>query len=250
MAVAISKICDPAFFRLEDAIECAKTSIREIPGFELHLVRYLQTICAARHVPLPAVFRCLEVLGGLMSSGTVDEARLIPMLRPFLRSGDAQIASKCVLVLGRESRNLGWLSGAMAETDERIRANLIESLWGRREPQVEQILGNALSDPHPRVVANAVHGLYLFGSDAWTRGLEGLLGHDRPDFRKSGIWVLKSSGIPDAPARLQILIRDADPGVRHAAFDALIHLRGPGTKPGAKPGANQASPDPALPSIS
>jgi hypothetical protein len=230
MAVAVEKICDPTLFRLDEAIEQAKTSAREIPGFELHLVRFLQALCMSRHVSLPTVFRGLDVLGGMLSGAAVDEGRLITLLRPFLRSSDPQVVSKSVLVIGRQSHSMVWLTSFMNESDERIRANLIESLWNRKEAEVEAVLKSALDDPHPRVSANAVYGLFLVGYDEWVKGLEKLTRSESAAFRKSGIWMLKSSGLPDTPARLKLLIRDPDADVRRAAFDALIHLREAGAK--------------------
>jgi len=225
MVATITNICDPGLYGLNEAIEKAKSTAADTPGFELHVVRFLQSLCLSRHVPMPTVFRGLDVLGGIL-----DENRLVTLLRPFLRSSDPHIASKCVLVIGRQSRNMAWLLGIMNESDERIRANLIQAVWKRREPEVELVLRNAVGDPHPRVAANAVYGLYLLGIDAWREGLERLVGSDGAAFRKSGIWMLKSSGAHDAPARLKRLIRDADADVRRAAFNALVHLRENGSK--------------------
>jgi hypothetical protein len=230
MGVGIRKLCDPALFNLEDAIEQAKDSAREVPGFEFHIFTFLQNLCQARHVSLPTVFRGLDILGGMLRGGIpgnpeMHEERLITMLRTFLNMSDPQIASKCVLAIGGQCRNMAWVRDVMSESDDRMRANLIESLWKRTEPDVQAILRNAVTDPHPRVAANAVYGLYLLGNDAWIPGLERLTGNDQAAFRKAGIWMLKSSSIPDAPARLKLLIRDADTDVRRAAFDALIHLR-------------------------
>jgi hypothetical protein len=129
------------------------------------------------------------------------------------------------VALGSQSRSATWVNGVMSEADDRTRANLIESLWKRRDPEVELVLRSALKDPYPRVAANAVHGLRLLGIDAWMEGLERLVSSEDAAFRISGIWVLKSSGAPDAPARIKLFIRDVDPGVRHAAFDAIRHLR-------------------------
>jgi HEAT repeat protein len=220
MAAAVTKICDPELYGQHEAILLAKAGAEASPGFEIEIVRFLQAQCLSNRVHLPTVFRGLEVLGGML-----DGARLLTLLRPFLRSSDPQIASKCVLVLGRQSSSMAWLNGVMAESDDRIRANLIESLWKRTEPEVELVLRNAFKDSHPRVAANAVYGLYLLGIDVWLDGLERLVASDDAALRKSGVWVIKSSGVPDAPARLKLLIRDADADVRHAAFDALIHLR-------------------------
>ena len=243
MAVTVTKICDPEQYGLAEAVQLAKKSAETSLGFEIEIVRFLQAQCMADRVRLPTVFRGLEVLGGMLAggmpgSGTADQGRLITLLRPFLRSSDPQIASKCVLVLGRLPQSTAWLNKVMAETDERIRANLIESLWRREEPEVEVVLRDALKDEHPRVAANAVYGLYLLGNDAWVEGLERLFGSKVAAFRRSGVWVLKSSGGPNASAQLRLLIRDADAAVRRAAFDALIHLRdnGPGKTVIAAPG--------------
>jgi HEAT repeat protein len=232
MSAAITEICDPAQYLLSEAILAAKSKAVIIPGFELHIVRFLQAQCLSKHVALPTVFRGLDVLGGIL-----DESRLITLLRPFMRSSDPQIASKCVLVIGRQSRSMARLNAIMNETDERIRANLVESLWSRKEPEVQQVLQNALADSHQRVIANAVYGLYLLGVDGWVEGLRRLIGSDVATFRRSGIWMLKSSGMPDAPARLKLLIRDADADVRRAAFDALRHLRERGSKKPPVPAA-------------
>jgi HEAT repeat protein len=244
MAVAVRKICDPELFPLSDAIQHAKSGAAASPNFEIELVRFLQTQCLSNHIDLPTVFRGLEVLGGMLDSGMGDQSRLIRLLRPFLKSSDPQIASKCVLVLGRQSSSTEWLSGIMTETDGRVRANLIEALWKRKEPEVELVLRNALRDLHPRVAANAVYGLYLLGVGAWVEGLERLVGSRDAKFRISGIWMLKLSGAPDAAERIKRHIGDTDPDVRRAAFDALKHLRENGSKKTA------ASADPLLPSPS
>jgi len=245
MVVAVRKICDPGFLPLGEAIQQARNSAVASPGFEIDLVRFLQTQCRSDHVSLPTVFRGLEVLGGMLGGGVPDEGRLIALLRPFLRSGNPHIASKCVLVLGRQFSDMTWLISVMAETDDRIRANLIESLWKRKEPEVELVLRKALSDVHPRVAANAVYGLYLLDNKAWVAGLRGLVGNSDAAFRISAIWVLKKSGTADAPARIKGLIRDPDPGVRHAAFDAIKYLRECGLKK-TIPAADSLAADPPL----
>jgi hypothetical protein len=112
-----------------------------------------------------------------------------------------------------------------AESDDRVRANLVESLWTRREPEVEQVLQRSLRDPHHRVVANAIYGLDLMDSNAWVAGLDRLLRSRDPIARRSGTWVIKSVGGATAVARLKPLIRDLDPSVRSAAFAALVFLR-------------------------
>lgn len=226
MVVSVNRLCDPERYSLEEAIRLAKNNGASARGFEMKIVRHLQVLCLSKVVPLGTVFRGIEVLGGILGSGIVEEKRLIGLLRPFLRSRDPRIASKCVLVLARHSGNMDWLNSVMGETDARIRANLVEALWNRSEPEVREVLRNALTDPHPRVRANAAYGLFLLGDADWLVGLERLLTSEKPGFRISGIWLLRTSGAPGAPQRVKSFIRDPDRQVRRAAFDALIHWRG------------------------
>lgn len=225
MAASVAKVCDPESYELGEAIQQAKNGAEVSPGFEIEIVRYLQSHCFSRRVTLATVFRGLEVLGGMLGRGEMDEKRLIALLRPFLKSNDPQIASKCVLVLGRQSKSTAWINGIMSEPDDRMRANLIEALWRRKEPEIEQFLKTALNDPHRRVIANAAYGLYLLGVEAWRTGLDKLLSSDNPAFRISGLWVLKATAAPDAAEQVRQFISDPDPGVSRAAFSVLVALR-------------------------
>jgi HEAT repeat protein len=219
MGTLVAEICDSGC-PLDDSVQRATAAAQASPGFEFELSKFLQTQCMATSVDHPTVFRGLEVLGGML-----DETRLVPFMRPFLRSKDSRVASKSVLILGRQSRSLAWMTSIRAESNDRIRANLVESLWSRRGPEVEQVLQGALRDQYHRVVANAVYGLFLMDSDAWIAGLDGLLRSHDPVARRSGIWVIKSIGGTPAVARLKPMIRDPDPSVRSAAFAALVSLR-------------------------
>jgi hypothetical protein len=225
MALVVKQLCHPDLHSLEEAIQIGRASLASSPGFELQLIQHLQIQSLSPQVSLEVVFRGLEILGGMFDSDAAGEHRLFTLFRPFLKSGDPQIASKAVLILGRKSRNLAWLRKAVGETDQRIRANLIEALWYRNEPSIEAVFRSALKDSHPRVMANAVYGLYLMNSEHWSEALNSLLRSPHPNFRKSAIWVIKAAAAPHAASRLQSLIHDDDPGVRRSAFGALRHLR-------------------------
>ena len=211
MATAILQVCDPELYPLNDAVEKALVYAQGSPCFELKLVKYLQTLCLSPSVPLATVFRGME------------------MLRPFVRSSDPRIASKSVLVLGRQSRSVAWIKSALREADDRVRANLIESMWYRTEPDIELLFQYAVGDRNHRAAANAVYGLYLSGSELYAAGLDQLAGHSSPLFRRSAVWVIKSCSkrepADESRSRLKILITDADARVRRAAFAALEYLR-------------------------
>jgi hypothetical protein len=225
MSADINQLCDPASYSLEEALRLAGNFAATTPGFGLLVVQSLQAQCHSAHTDFPRVFRGLDILGGLLGGENGDANRLATLIRPFFKSSDPQIASKAVLILGRQSRNVAWLRNVMNETDERIRANLIEALWHREEPEIEVVFHSALMDSHPRVAANAAYGLYLIENPGWPEALDALIAHTDARYRRSAIWVVKKMAAADGPLKLQRLIRDTDPDVRRAAFDALKHIR-------------------------
>jgi len=230
MTTSVEKVCDPDSYQLDEAIQLARSGAEVTPGFEVKIVRYLRAYLSTG-AKLATLFRGLEVLGGMLGQNEAEDKRLLALMRPFLKSRNPQIASKSVLVLGCHSAGNAWVRNVLSEPDDRIRANLIEALWNRNEPGVEQVLKSALKDPHRRVVANAAYALYRIGVDEWHAGLDRLLRSDNPGFRISGIWVLKKTCARESAERLRPMISDPHPGVRRAAFDALIALRQPAAPP-------------------
>ena len=223
MTTSMARICDPRIRDLAHSIQEAKTAALGSMRFESNLARFLQMECMETAINFPLVFRGLEILGQIS-----EERRLVACLRPFLRSADPRIGSKAVLIAGRRAEDLKWLIKAINETDDRTRANLIESIWGRRGAGMEELLLAALKDRHQRVTANAVYGLYLLQSERYTEGLRRLNESKDPFFRRAAIWVIRSAeGAAGAPS-LKPFILDPNPEVRHAAFQALIQLRGNG----------------------
>lgn len=52
----------------------------------------------------------------------------------------------------------------LGESDPRVRANAIESLWGVDSPEARTLLSFATNDANNRVVGNALLGLYHLGN--------------------------------------------------------------------------------------
>ncbi len=219
-AAIVSRICDPEHYGLEGAIQQALVVAESSDRFEVDLTKFLRIRSLANRVNHQTIFRGLEVLGAIL-----PESRLAKTLGPFLRSSDPQIASKAVLILGRRSETLASPARLLLESDDRVRANMIEALWNRREPEIERVLKEAMNDQHHRVAANAVHGLYLLGSNAWREGIRQLIGRKDPMCRRAAIWELKSSGDAGAASAIKPMIHDSDLAVRRAAFKALVSLR-------------------------
>ena len=62
MAVSVTKICDPERYRLNEAIQQAKSSAESAPGFEIELVRFLQTMCHRTTCPWRQYFEVWKFL--------------------------------------------------------------------------------------------------------------------------------------------------------------------------------------------
>jgi hypothetical protein len=218
---SLAQVCDPNLGTFEDAVRRARLCRERSDQFDVKLSAYLQTQCLAEHLQIPAILRGLEVLDTI-----TEPDHLLRVLRCFLRLGVPQVASKCVLMLGRRCPSPDWMKHVMAEGDDRVRANLIESLWGRAEVEdVQPILQDALRDGHHRVAANAAYGLFLCGHDDHRSGIELLISSRSPEYRRAGIWVIKTIGGGEAVIRVKPLIGDSDALVRRAAFAALVTLR-------------------------
>jgi hypothetical protein len=242
---SLAQICDPKVGTLPDAIRRARLRKEQSLCFELKLATYLQAQCLADHIHLPSILRGMEVLDTI-----TDERRLLGILRYFLRSRVPQIVSKSVLLLGRRCHRLDWVRHVMAEGDDRIRANLIESLWGRREPaEIGEILKDAVNDHHHRVSANAIYGLFTCGHKGYQPGIDQLISNKNPAFRHAAVWVIKSIAAEDVMPQLKRLILDPDAGVRRKAFGAIkaIQVRSPNAVVLPVPAEIPESPIPELP---
>src|SRR5438105_4520572 len=147
-------MCDPARHSREDALRAAKDCARRSPLFYLEVARYLQDQCATDEPDLNAVSRTLDII-----VESAPPCTLLVVLRPILRECDPRVRSKCVLVLAQHDQNVGWAEKLMSDDDGRIRASVVEGLWGRTSPEVEQLFLRAASDTHHRVAANATYGL-------------------------------------------------------------------------------------------
>ena len=110
----------------------------------------------AVHIADPA--RLMEILCEIADAG-----RIMPSLMRLLRHPNANLRSKAVKMIGRGSRSAKWVMGRLSESDPRIRANAVESLWGVDTPEARTLLNFAASDANNRVVGNALLGLYYLG---------------------------------------------------------------------------------------
>ncbi len=107
---------------------------------------------------------------------------------------DARFRASLARVWDGLSR-LARLAGSFFEDpDPRVRANAVESLWGRTDEDAVRRFRAALGDSHPRPVANACVGLYLSGRAEAVRELSNLASHPEPRFRAAAAWAMGRTG--------------------------------------------------------
>ncbi len=119
---------------------------------------------------------------------------LMPMLAPLRQSDDPRIRARMALLLGRITRAHDWFQALEQDRDPRVRANVVESLWSAGSESSAGCFTRGLHDPHHRVVANSLVGLYLQGDTSSISGLVDLAEHPESIFRAASAWAMGRTG--------------------------------------------------------
>ena len=170
------------------------------------------------------VLRLLDILH-VISFGP----RLIQLLGHLTRYPDERVASKAALLIASRLRNHDWVRAQFESPDPRIRANVVEGLWGVDTPLARKWLWSALKDENCRVVGNALMALHLLHDPAAGKLVEEMLADARPQFRRTAVWLMGKIAKPEFTECLQQAAGDDDPGVRGAVARALELARQPVT---------------------
>jgi len=128
----------------------------------------------------------------------VEAARLVA--EAARRAGawepDARLRAKLALVWGRLEGLARLGDKYFEDPDPRVRADAVESLWGRDDEQALAHYRRGLQDGAPRVAANACVGLYLAGETEALRELHSLAQHPEAPFRAAAAWAMGRTGDP------------------------------------------------------
>jgi hypothetical protein len=186
------------------------------------------------------VLRILDVLHTI-SSGP----RLVQVIGHLVRHPNEQIASKATLLLGHRLRSERWLRSNFQSSDPRVRASVLEGLWGVKNSYARQCFLDLLQDANNRVVGNALFGLHLLGEPQVDQRIDRMLQDPRPSFRRTAAWLMGSIGKPEFAEALRRAELDEDQGVREAASRALRALPKPETAEGMAVDAEAAEAKPA-----
>jgi hypothetical protein len=167
------------------------------------------------------VERALDVVSRTSAVGC-----LTAFIVQLLRRTDRRVRSKAALLLGKASGNSALLYDRfIAESDPRVRANLIEGFWEVEAPGKSEVLWKAARDENHRVVANALVGLNAMGDGGAAAQLEKLSAHESPLMRAAVAWAM---GVTEDRRYGEILTRmfkEDCSGPKRSALRALVRIR-------------------------
>jgi HEAT repeat protein len=143
---------------------------------------------------------------------------------PLLRHDDPRVRSRAAVLLGRRLRSAHWAERYLVDRDARVRANVVESLWGLDLPGARQILSAATRDRANRVAGNALYGFYLLEPDEAEPAIRDMAAHADPSRRTTAAWIMGQTGDLRFKDELLRLSRDPQPAVRKVALRALLRV--------------------------
>ena len=172
---------------LDESARLLRISSKSDAGYETHLISELKAEVdrAGGEIADRDFERLLDIL-----SQVVKPERLGGILARFYDHPDGRLRSKAALLSGRLAKQLKKQTELMQDVDPRVRANAVESLWGRSDVESLGIFRNASKDEHPRVAANGLYGLYLAGDVACVRGILKMARDADVGRQLAGIWLI------------------------------------------------------------
>jgi HEAT repeat protein len=217
---------DPASLSMEVAAEAAAVLKGADENFFVKFFKLASNLAAPQHA--------LRALGLLPALG--DYSSLLPLLRSFSHHTDDRVRSKAVKLLCELRPNKTLIERQMQSAEARVRASAIEALWHVRGEEIAGIFRSALSDPHHRVVGNALIGLHLQQDNSAFERITELAAHSEPLFRSVVAWALGYILDQRAVPTLEALSRDPSILVRKRALRSLRALQGDEKKALSIPG--------------
>jgi HEAT repeat protein len=216
----LEALCDPALSS-EQALQLAHAAKRADPLVDTLLARGLaDSAVGSGPVVISNPARMMEILCEI-----ADPTRVTSSLMRLLRHPNPYLRSKAVKMIGRGNRSVKWVQGRLKESDPRIRANAVESLWGVETQDARALLNFALNDGNNRVVGNALLGLYHLGDPSALAEINKLAQHSSVAFRSTAAWVMSETADPRFSDALRRLISESDPVLRKRAFTGLSRIK-------------------------
>lgn len=213
----LHQLVSPARLSREELLEFFRQLMLRNPLLDVTLARLL-----------PGRYEDLHGLDSAVAVGLMDVLdaispgpRLTMMIGHLTQNADPRIASKAALLISRRLHSRDWTEAQLASRDPRVRANVVEALWGERTALAVTTFRGCLDNENNRVVGNALVGLHLVGESGLGPRIQLLLEDRRAAFRLTGLWVIEKTQDPRYAPWLEAAGTDEDQGVRQAALKAL-----------------------------
>lgn len=222
----IPLITDPGASASGQALALARIVQANTHSLNLRLAQVLVRLDPGTAEGRCRVRRILFLLDGLPPN-----PRIVPALMRLLRSDDSIIRSKAVKLIGAGRRDLHAVAIYTRDSDARVRANAIESIWGADTPEFRAFLRFASQDPHPRAAANAMIGLYILRDKDAPRLLESMAHSADARCQASAAWAMGRCGDSVFLPSLRKLVDSPHPVVRRSALRSLVAINAQVTHP-------------------
>ncbi len=168
----------------------------------------------------------VQVLAGLDLLNVLSkDERFVPDVLRLLNHPNPKVRSKAALFVGSRTQNLTWAAKRSEDKNDRVRANILESLFGLQSDLVHQMFRDNVADGNNRVAGNAVLGLYLLGDTASFSLIYEMAVHREARFRNTCAWLMGKVRDPRFSQMLSGFMSDPDETVRRQALKSLGEVR-------------------------
>ena len=216
-------LVNPAHSTREIALRLFNRLLSVDPSLDVKLAQLLPDRGYVNHtVALEGVCarRALDIL-----DQTSRGRRLLPILGHLPNSTDQRVAAKATLFVGRRVQSAAWSARALSSSDQRVRANAVEAIWGLDSPPAVQLLEKCTEDKNNRVMGNALVGLHVVGHRSIETELTSLSRGLSADRRCTSAWVMGKIGQERWTEALTAMVKDEHPQVRGMALRSLLEIR-------------------------
>ena len=166
------------------------------------------------------ILRLLDILAATGAQSCWSSFQVELMAYP-----DKLVRSKAALLIGRSTRNVGWIARRLLDRDPRVQASAVEALWDLDPEEAKPHFLAALKSSNNRVAANAALGLYRCGDVTAMRVLQDMLQHTDPLFRLSALWAIGQTHDERFLPALTEHYKNATGRLRLATVGAMSRIR-------------------------